>query len=99
MPNSNSAPWIQAGPVANSSPVPAQSANMDDLVVEFRKKLDQLAYDKFGVMSKHRTYVKPNPNILICNPTHLAIESSSFLNLMGWITSPHGNILANIWLN
>ena len=68
MPNSDSSPWMQAGPVANSSPVPAQSANMDDLVVEFRRKLDQLSYDKFGVMPKHRTYVKPYPEYFDLQP-------------------------------
>ena len=40
MPNSDLAPWIQAGPVANPPSVLAQSANMDDLMVKFRKKLD-----------------------------------------------------------
>ena len=68
MPNSDSAPWMQAGPVANSSPVPTQPANMDDLVVEFMKKLDQLAYEKFGVMPKHRTYVKPYPEYFDLQP-------------------------------
>ena len=124
IPNSDSAPWMQAGPVANSPPVPNQSANMGDLVVEFRKKFDRLAYDKFGVMPKHRTYVKPYPKYfdlqpyppffrkggassasgrcirsLLHNPIHLAIESLSFPNLMGWIASRHWNKLVNIWLN
>ena len=33
MPNPDSAPWMQAGPVASSTSVPTQSVNMDDLMV------------------------------------------------------------------
>ena len=58
IPNSNSAPWIQAGPVTNPALVPSQSANGDDLLVEFQKRLDQITYDRLGIMPKHRTYVK-----------------------------------------
>src|SRR5664279_1400002 len=67
-PNQNSAPWVQAGPTTSSSLVPAQSANLDDIMAKFRRELDQMAHDKFGVMPKHRTYTKPYPEYFYLHP-------------------------------
>ena len=68
MPNVNSAPWMQSGPVTNHAPGPSQPANMDDLMVEFNKKLDQIAYDRLGVRLKPRTYTKPYPEYFDLQP-------------------------------
>jgi hypothetical protein len=59
---------VQAGPTTSSSVVPAQSATMDDMMAKFRRELDQIAYDKFRVMPKHRTYVKPYPEYFDLQP-------------------------------
>ena len=59
---------IQSGPVTNHAPGPSQPANMDDLMVEFNKKLDQIAYDRLGVRLKPRTYTKPYPEYFDLQP-------------------------------
>ena len=61
VPNPDSAPWVQSGPVTDYAPVPSQPSNMEELVVEFNKRLDQITYDKLGFMPKTRTYAKPYP--------------------------------------
>ena len=68
LPNRSSTCLTQANPATNSSLVPAKSANMDDLMAEFKRKLDQIAYDKLGVMPKHRTYIKPYPDYFDLQP-------------------------------
>ena len=68
MPNLNSAPWIQSGPAINHAPGPSQPTNIDDLMVEFNKKLEQVAYDRLGVRLKPRTYTKPYPDYFDLQP-------------------------------
>src|SRR4051812_29069233 len=60
--NQDSPPWLQTEPTTSSSLVPTQSPTMDDIVAKFTKELDQMAYDRFGFMPKHRTYTKPYPD-------------------------------------
>ena len=67
-PTQNSALWAQAAPMTNSAPVPAQSSNLDDIMAKFRRELDQMAYDRFGVMPKRRIYTKPYPEYFDLQP-------------------------------
>lgn len=60
-PNSGLAPMLQATPMASSSLVlmPSQSASMDDMMNKFKRELEQLFYEKYGIEPRNKVYQKP----------------------------------------
>ena len=67
-PSHNSAPWMQAAPMASSSPALAQPSTIEDIASKFRRELDQIAYERFGFMPKPINYTKPYPEYLDLQP-------------------------------
>jgi hypothetical protein len=95
--NQGSVLWAQDGPMANSSLVPTDpSANPDDPMEKFRRELDQIVYEKFGVTPKNTVYTQPYPEYFDKLPYPPSYRVPDFAKSNGVdIVKQLGNMLAN----